>query len=32
MIDSTHLKAHHTAASLFKKGLLRATSDAPEAG
>ena len=32
MIDSTHLKAHRTAASLLKKGLLRVGSDAPEAG
>ena len=32
MIDSTHLKAHRTAASLLKKGLFRATSGAPEAG
>ena len=32
MIDSTHLKAHRTAASLLKKGLLRAASDAPRAG
>jgi putative transposase len=31
MIDSTHLKAHRTAASLLKKGLLRAASDVPEA-
>ena len=31
MIDSTHLKAHRTAASLAKKGLLRAASDAPRA-
>ena len=30
MIDSTHLKAHRTAASLAK-GLLRAASDAPKA-
>ncbi|MBC9176216.1 transposase [Roseomonas ludipueritiae] len=29
MIDATHLKAHRTAASLLKKGLLRAVSDAP---
>ena len=27
MIDSTHLKAHHTAASLRKKGLLPVGSD-----
>ena len=32
MIDSTHLKAHRTAASLTKKGMLRAASDAPAAG
>lgn len=32
MIDSTHLKAHRTAASLLKKGVLRVGSDAPEAG
>jgi len=31
MIDTTHLKAHRTAASLLKKGLLRAASDAPKA-
>jgi transposase len=31
MIDSTHLKAHRTAASLAKKGLLRAASDEPRA-
>lgn len=31
MIDSTHLKAHRTAASLGKKGLLRAASDAQRA-
>lgn len=31
MIDSTHLKAHRTAASLLKKGLLRAVSDARKA-
>ena len=30
MIDSTHLKAHRTAASLLKKGLFRGPSDAPE--
>jgi transposase len=30
MIDSTHLKAHRTAASLLKKGLLRAASGAPK--
>ena len=29
MIDSTHLKAHRTAASLLKKGLFRAVSAAP---
>ena len=32
MIDATHLKAHRTAASLAKKGLLRAASAGPEAG
>ena len=32
MIDSTHLKAHRTAASLFKKGMFPAASDAPRAG
>ena len=32
MIDSTHLKAHRTAASLAKKGMLHAASDAPVAG
>jgi putative transposase len=32
MIDSTHLKAHRTAASLAKKGLLCAASDEPRAG
>jgi putative transposase len=31
IIDSTHLKAHRTAASLFKKGLLLAASDARKA-
>ena len=31
MIDATHLKAHRTAASLLKKGLLLAASDAPRA-
>ena len=31
MIDSTHLKAHRTAASLAKKGLLRAASAGPRA-
>ena len=29
MIDATHLKAHRTAASLLKKGLFPAVSDAP---
>ena len=29
MIDSTHLKAHRTAACLLKKGLFPAASDAP---
>ena len=32
MIDSTHLKAHRTAASLLKKGLFPACSGAPRAG
>ncbi len=32
MIDSTHLKAHRTAASLLKKGLFRDVSAAPGAG
>lgn len=32
MIDATHLKAHRTAASLLKKGLLPAVSGAPRAG
>jgi len=32
MIDATHLKAHLTAASLFKKGLFPAVSGAPRAG
>lgn len=32
MIDSTHLKAHRTAASLLKKGMLRAASGEPRAG
>ena len=32
MIDSTHLKAHRTAASLLKRGFFRVISDAPEAG
>ncbi len=31
MIDATHLKAHRTAASLHKKGLLNAVSDARKA-
>jgi transposase len=31
MIDSTHLKAHRTAASLLKKGLLPAASGEPRA-
>lgn len=31
MIDSTHLKAHRTAASLLKKGCFRAASGAPGA-
>ena len=31
MIDSTHLKAHRTAASLAQKGALRAELDAPAA-
>ena len=31
IIDSTHLKAHRTAASLFKKGLFRAVSAAQKA-
>jgi transposase len=31
MIDATHLKAHRTAASLAKKGLLHAASGAPRA-
>lgn len=31
MIDSTHLKAHRTAASLLKKGLFLAASGAPKA-
>jgi transposase len=30
MIDTTHLKAHRTAASLLKKGLFPAVSDAPK--
>ena len=32
MIDSTHLKAHRTAASLAQKGLLGAASGAPGVG
>jgi len=32
MIDSTHLKAHRTAASLSKGGLAREPSDGPKAG
>jgi putative transposase len=32
MIDATHLKAHRTAASLLKKGLLHAASGEPRAG
>jgi transposase len=31
MIDTTHLKAHRTAASLLKKGLFHAASGAPRA-
>jgi putative transposase len=31
LLDTTHLKAHRTAASLLKKGLLRDASDAPRA-
>ena len=31
MIDSTHLKAHRTAASLLKKGLFPAVSAEPRA-
>lgn len=31
MVDSTHLKAHRTAASLLKKGLLGVASDAQKA-
>lgn len=31
MIDSTHLKAHRTAASLLKKGMFPAVSDGPKA-
>ena len=32
MIDTTHLKAHRTAASLLKKGMFPAVSGAPRAG
>jgi hypothetical protein len=32
MIDSTHLKAHRTAASLLKKGLFPVASGARKAG
>jgi transposase len=32
MIDTTHLKAHRTAASLLKKGFFPAVSAAPKAG
>ena len=32
MIDATHLKAHRTAASLLKKGVLLASSAEPKAG
>ena len=32
MIDTTHLKAHRTAASLRQKGLLRVASVAPRVG
>ena len=32
MIDTTHLKAHRTAASLLKKGLFPVASDARKAG
>jgi len=32
MIDATHLKAHRTAASLLKKGMFPAISDAQKAG
>ena len=32
MVDSTHLKAHRTAASLAQKGGAHAASDAPRAG
>ena len=31
IIDSTHLKAHRTAASLLQKGVAAAVSDAPKA-
>ncbi len=31
MIDATHLKAHRTAASLFKKGMFPDVSDVPRA-
>ena len=31
MIDSTHLKAHRTAASLLKKGVLHGALDGPKA-
>ncbi len=31
MIDATHLKAHRTAASLFKKGMFPAVSDVRKA-
>ncbi len=31
MIDSTHLKAHRTAASLLKKGMFPAVSGEPRA-
>ena len=31
MIDATHLKAHRTAASLLKKGLVPDVSGAPKA-
>jgi len=32
MIDATHLKAHHTASSLLKKGMFRAVSAAQRTG
>ncbi len=32
MIDATHLKAHHTAASLLSKGMFPVVSDEPRAG